>query len=148
MRLCLVVFFAFAFFPSLSQSQVLSLRVRDFKNLTPFESDQILSYLKQPNHEVYLTSPWADSLLLQLINEYRLLYNREALQASKRLDTLSYIVACKNAQRKSLAHYNQIPELSYLNDLLSIENLHYISYDTHDSSRIGKRISYEAILHS
>lgn len=148
MKLLSILIFICILSQTFGQSKVLHLKVNNFKNLTGIELNQILSHLKQPDNEVYLTSSLADSLLLQLINGYRLLSSRKTLQVSKRLDTLSYIVACKNAKLKSLAHYNQIPELSYLNDLLNFENLHYLSYDTYDSSRICKRISYEEILHS
>lgn len=123
-----------------------NLEVQDLKNLTADETATILQQLKS-NDQVLLFSKNADSQLLQLINNYRLSNSLLALTVSTRLDTLSKKVAIKNTTLPTITHFNKIPEIAKLN-LLNLENIFFVSLDTYDSSRIGKRISYDFILQS
>lgn len=97
------------------------IEVRDITLLTQIEKEQVIQYLKS-HDEVILTSPNTDTLLFEVINQYRVSKGLNKLSRSIRLDTLANIVI-KRELKYEPVHFNQYANT--YRDLLSIENIHY-----------------------
>ena len=110
-----------------SQAQLFRVSVNDLENIQVDEKQKIFSLFINDDECVYVTSARTDSLLLNMINNYRQAQDTtlKRLTYSIRLDTLSRLVAETIGNSGKLAHYPAFPELRFVADLLNIENIAY-----------------------
>ncbi|MBX2896376.1 MAG: hypothetical protein KF763_13085 [Cyclobacteriaceae bacterium] len=97
------------------------IEVQNISQLTQHEQEQVMQYLES-HDEVILTSPNTDTLLFEVINQYRVSKGLNKLGHSIRLDTLANLVI-RHELRYDPVHYSQYTNT--YRDLLSIENLRY-----------------------
>lgn len=95
--------------------------VRDISQLTQIEVERVIKYLES-HDEVILTSPNTDTLLFEIINQYRVSKSLNKLSHSIRLDTLANKVIRRELKCDPL-HFDQYPNT--YRDLLSLENIKF-----------------------
>lgn len=112
---------------NVSLAQILEFSVNDIRHITVSEKQIIKDYLNEPSRFVYVSSPNTDTVLFNMINEYRKTKNAKLkiLKHSQRLDTLCNIIARKNVELHQMTHYTGMPELKNVYDLLNAENIIY-----------------------